>query len=90
MMFINGKNHTIYAGSWTMVVSQFTGIDKNMTDREQNMHEIACISGIAAAYRLGAPYEAFDDFAEDCFAKYLLVCHGVRYKRTSCGNVETS
>ncbi|KAI9035791.1 putative flavin-containing amine oxidasedehydrogenase [Aspergillus affinis] len=57
MMFINGKNHTVYAGSWTMV----------------NMHEIACISGIAAAYRLGATYEAFDDFAEDCFAKYLLV-----------------
>lgn len=69
MMFINGKNHTLYAGSWTMVVSQFTGIDKSMTDCEQNMHEMACISGIAAAYRLGAPYEAFDDFAEDCFAK---------------------
>ncbi|KAL4892449.1 hypothetical protein BDV59DRAFT_208206 [Aspergillus ambiguus] len=65
MMFINGKNRTLYAGAWTMV----------------NMHEIACISGIAAAYQLGANYEAFDDFAEDCFAKYLLVCHGTRYKR---------
>ncbi|GKZ16852.1 hypothetical protein AbraIFM66951_006343 [Aspergillus brasiliensis] len=65
MMFINGKNRTLYAGSWTMV----------------NMHEIACISGIAAAYRLGAKYEPFDDFAEDFFAKYLLVSHGKRYKR---------
>lgn len=45
------------------------------------MHEIACISGIAAAYRLGANYEVFDDFAEDFFSKYLLVSHGVRYKR---------
>ncbi|RAK85260.1 FAD/NAD(P)-binding domain-containing protein [Aspergillus costaricaensis CBS 115574] len=65
MMFINGKNRTLYAGSWTMV----------------NMHEIACISGIAAAYRLGAEYVPFDDFAEDFFAKYLLVSHGMRYKR---------
>ncbi|KAJ5388900.1 hypothetical protein N7509_011441 [Penicillium cosmopolitanum] len=65
MMFINGQNRTLYAGSWTMV----------------NMHEIACISGIAAAYQLGAAYEPFDDFAEDFFAKYLLVCHGTRYKK---------
>ncbi|KAJ5488544.1 hypothetical protein N7539_003434 [Penicillium diatomitis] len=65
MMFINNQNHTLYAGSWTMV----------------NMHEIACISGIAAAYQLGAAYEPFDDFAEDFFSKYLLVCHGTRYKR---------
>lgn len=45
------------------------------------MHEIACISGIAAAYQLDAEYDPFDDFAEDCFGKYLLVCHGTRYKR---------
>ena len=64
MMFINGKNSTWYAGSWTLV----------------NMHEIACVSGIAAAYRLGADYEVFDDFAEDLFKKYLLISHGVRYK----------
>ncbi|KAE8154593.1 hypothetical protein BDV25DRAFT_171805 [Aspergillus avenaceus] len=67
MMFINGKNRTLYAGAWTMV----------------NMHEIACVSGIAAAYRLGAEYEAFDDFAEDFLAKYLLLSHGVRYKRSN-------
>ncbi|KAJ5762577.1 Acyl-CoA N-acyltransferase [Penicillium nucicola] len=71
MMFINGTNRTLYAGSWTMV----------------NMHEIACISGIAAAYRLGATYEPFDDFAEDFFAKYLLVCHGTRYKKAKAKDV---
>ncbi|MCJ1462529.1 hypothetical protein MMC07_001131 [Pseudocyphellaria aurata] len=64
MMFINGKKNTFFAGSWTLV----------------NMHELACVSGIAAAYRLGADYDKFDDFAEDFFKKYLLISHGVRYK----------
>ncbi|KAI9683201.1 MAG: hypothetical protein M1829_005992 [Trizodia sp. TS-e1964] len=64
MMFINGKNHTWFAGSWTLV----------------NMHELACVSGIAVAYRLGVEYERFDDFAEDFFSKYLLLSHGVRYR----------
>jgi len=45
------------------------------------MHELACVSGIAAAYRLGADYVKFDDFAEDFFSKYLLVSHGTRYRR---------
>ncbi|SRR6266536_152856 len=43
------------------------------------MHELACVSGIAAAYRLGVDYVKFDDFAEDFFSKYLLLSHGVRY-----------
>ena len=64
MMFLNGKNRTWFAGSWTVV----------------NMHELACVSGIAAAYRLGADYEVFDDFAEQFFSNYLLLSHGVRYK----------
>lgn len=67
MMFLNspGKgSHTVFAGSWTLV----------------NMHEMACVSGIAAAVRLGAVYEVFDDFAEDLVKKYLLISHGVRYK----------
>ncbi|MCJ1439819.1 MAG: hypothetical protein MMC23_000300 [Stictis urceolatum] len=64
MMWINGKNRTWFAGSWTLV----------------NMHELACVSGIAAAYRLGAEYVAFDDFAEDFFKKYLLISHGVFYR----------
>ncbi len=45
------------------------------------MHEMACVSGIAAAYRLGAVYNKFDDFAEDLFKKYLLISHGIIYKR---------
>lgn len=45
------------------------------------MHEIACISGMAAAYQLGAGYEHFDDFGEKLFAKYLLLTHGAKYKR---------
>ena len=44
------------------------------------MHEMACVSGIAAAYRLGADYEKFDDSAEDMLKKYLLISHGVKYK----------
>lgn len=43
------------------------------------MHELACVSGISAAYRLGAEYVKFDEFAEDFFRKYLLVSHGVIY-----------
>ncbi|KAL8677932.1 MAG: hypothetical protein Q9186_005684 [Xanthomendoza sp. 1 TL-2023] len=67
MMFINqptGKTRTTFAGSWTLV----------------NMHEMACVSGIAAAYRLGAEYEVFDAFAEDLVKKYLLISHGVVYR----------
>ena len=41
------------------------------------MHELACVSGIAAAYRLGADYLHFDEFAKDFFAKYLLISHGM-------------
>lgn len=37
------------------------------------------MSGIAAAYRLGADYTKFDDFAEDFFSKYLALSHGVIY-----------
>ncbi|TWU73280.1 hypothetical protein ED733_003033 [Metarhizium rileyi] len=65
MMFLNGKNRTLYAGSWTLV----------------NMHEIACVSGIAAAYRLGANYNKFDEFASKFFAKYLLLSHGLSFSR---------
>lgn len=65
MMWINGKNKTLFSGSWTLI----------------NMHELACVSGIASAYRLGADYAKFDDFAEDFFSKYLLASHGMRYSK---------
>ena len=45
------------------------------------MHELACVSGIAAAFLLGADYIKFDNFAEDFFSNYLLISHGVRYKK---------
>ncbi|KAL2364004.1 hypothetical protein RJZ56_003058 [Blastomyces dermatitidis] len=63
--FINGKKNTYFAGSWTLV----------------DIHEVACISGIAAAYRLGAEYENFDDLAASNFAKYLKNAHGVKFGR---------
>lgn len=45
------------------------------------MHELACVSGIAAAYHLGADYVKFDDFATDFFAKYLMLSHGMLFWR---------
>ncbi|OAA71905.1 hypothetical protein LEL_09140 [Akanthomyces lecanii RCEF 1005] len=65
MMFIQGKNSTYFAGSWTLV----------------NMHEVACVSGVAAAYRMGADYDQFDNFATDFFSKYLLLSHGLVFSR---------
>ncbi|KAH6603417.1 fad dependent oxidoreductase [Trichoderma cornu-damae] len=65
VMFLQGRDSTFFAGSWTLV----------------NMHEVACISGIAAAYRLGAEYVKFDDFAQDFFVKYLLVSHGKLFSK---------
>ncbi|KAM3450144.1 hypothetical protein MY3296_006358 [Beauveria thailandica] len=60
MMFIQGRRSTYFAGSWTLV----------------NMHEVACVSGIAAAYRLGADYDRFDDFATDFFSSSFTQCPG--------------
>lgn len=52
---------TYYAGSWVLV----------------NTHEIAVISGLAAAWRLGAPYPyADDELAASQFDALLFVAHG--------------
>lgn len=70
MMFLNGKRSTRFAGSWTLV----------------NAHELAVISGMAAAYTLGAEYPADleqDRFALLCFRLYLLLSHGKWYRRGS-------
>ncbi|GAA5949729.1 hypothetical protein JCM3765_007665 [Sporobolomyces pararoseus] len=56
------KYHTRYAGSWTLV----------------NAHEVGIISGLAAAYSLGAGYPEElkeDDFATLCFRSYLALIH---------------
>ncbi|SCV67332.1 BQ2448_5978 [Microbotryum intermedium] len=63
MMFLNGKQHTYFAGAWTIL----------------NMHEIGIVSGFAAAYRLGAPYPFVEDAeAKRLFALYLGASHGCR------------
>jgi len=66
LMFINGKNHTWFAGSWTLV----------------NMHELAVVSGMAIAYKLGAeyPFEG-QDFGFKFFKMYLLLAHGSRVRK---------
>jgi predicted NAD/FAD-binding protein len=63
--FAQNTKNTFYAGSWTLV----------------NTHEIATISGLAAAYRLGAGY-AFhkDELARQQFQTYLEVAHGTKYE----------
>lgn len=47
----------------------------------QNMHELACVSGIAAAYHIGVDYIKLDGFAQDFFSKYLTLSHGMIYSR---------
>ena len=46
----------------------------------KNMHDLACLSRIAAAYCLGAEYIQFDDFTEDFFSKYLLLSYRDEYQ----------
>ena len=60
---------TLFAGSWTLV----------------NTHEVAVMSGLAAAHRLGAPYPFADDAdAAAGFDQYLSLAHGVSRAR-GCG-----
>nr|OQO29574.1 hypothetical protein B0A51_03655 [Rachicladosporium sp. CCFEE 5018] len=68
MWLLNGKRHTRFAASWTMV----------------NAHEVACISGISAAVDLGADYPEDlerDSFALLSFRLYYLLTYGRWYKR---------
>ncbi|KAI1141481.1 FAD/NAD(P)-binding domain-containing protein [Hypoxylon sp. FL0543] len=67
MMFLQAKNHTRYAASWTLV----------------NAHEVAVMSGIAAAVDLGAGYPEdleHDKFAFLCFRLYYLLAYGKWYR----------
>lgn len=60
--FLQGHKHTWYAGSYTLF----------------NTHEIAVMSGLAAADRLGAPYPFKDDpFAYKQFKTYFRLAHGM-------------
>lgn len=68
MRYLQGKQHTYYAGSYTLI----------------NTHEIAIISGFAAALRLGASYPfPSDELAAKQFDHYLLVIHG-RPRKWGC------
>jgi predicted NAD/FAD-binding protein len=68
MMFLQGKRRVRYASSWTMV----------------NAHEVAIMSGIAAAVDLGAEYPEDlenDQFAFLSFRLYYLLVYGKWYRR---------
>ena len=65
---LQGRKSTRFAGSWTMV----------------NAHEVAVISGIAAAVDLGASYPTDleqDSFALLAFRLYYLLAYGKWYRR---------
>lgn len=49
--------------------------------RFQGLLEIAIVSGVAAAYQLGAPYDKVDDVADDFFNHYLQKAYGKSFKR---------
>ena len=68
MWLLQGKRHTRYASSWTMV----------------NAHEVAVMSGISAAVDLGATYPEDlerDKFSFLAFRLYYLLVYGKWYKR---------
>ncbi|KAL5374002.1 hypothetical protein DPSP01_012306 [Paraphaeosphaeria sporulosa] len=67
MWLLNGRKHTRFAASWTLV----------------NAHEVAVMSGIAAAVDLGAQYPEDlerDKFALLCFRLYYLLTYGKWYR----------
>jgi hypothetical protein len=68
MWLLQGRRHTRYAAAWTLV----------------NAHEVAVISGIAAAVDLGASYPVDlerDKFALLSFRLYCLLVYGRWYRR---------
>ena len=68
MWLLQGKRHTRFAASWTMI----------------NAHEVAVMSGISAAVDLGAEYPEDlerDKFAFLAFRLYYLLVYGRWYKR---------
>jgi hypothetical protein len=68
IMFLQGKRRTRFAGSWTLL----------------NAHEVALLSGVAAAVDLGAEYPRDlerDGWALLCFRCYYLLAYGKWYRR---------
>ncbi|EME25969.1 hypothetical protein Gasu2_42600 [Galdieria sulphuraria] len=66
--WLQGFQHTWFAGGYCLF----------------NIHEIAVVSGLAAAYRIGGkyPFEE-DDKASHSFASFVRLVHGVEYKPSS-------
>lgn len=63
MRFLQGKKHTWFCGSYTLF----------------NTHEMAVISGLAVAVRLGADYPfTHDELATKQFDQYLKFSHGFK------------
>lgn len=63
MLFLQARRHTRFAAAWTLV----------------NAHEVAILSGLAAAVDLGAVYPEdleHDRFAFLCFRLYYLLAYG--------------
>lgn len=72
LMFLQGKQCTRFAASWSLV----------------NAHEVAVISGIAAAVDLGAEYPADlenDKYALLSFRLYYLLVYGKWYRKRAKG-----
>lgn len=66
VQFLQGRRHTWFAGGYTLF----------------NTHEIATMSGLAVADRLGAPYPfAHDKLAEQQFDSFMKVAHGLFVRR---------
>jgi predicted NAD/FAD-binding protein len=64
---LQGKRHTWYCGAYTLF----------------NTHEIATMSGLAVAERLGAPYPfGHDKLAAQQFDMYLRLAHGPFARRS--------
>lgn len=68
VMFLQARRRTRFAAAWTLV----------------NAHEVAILSGLAAAVDLGAEYPEdleHDRFAFLCFRLYYLLAYGKWYRR---------
>jgi len=75
--FLQGRRHTRFAAAWTLL----------------NAHEVAVLSGIAAAVDLGAEYPADlarDRFALLCFRLYYLLIYGKWYRRRATKTAATT
>lgn len=56
-----------------------------------NTHEVAVMSGLAVAHRLGAPYPfAHDALAMSQMRMYMKIVHGVNLREKDCSPAGTS